>query len=225
MAGRPCCPQPEHCLLPIIRDFMPLERWAEGDVIITNDPYCGGQHIPDILAFRPVIVEGERIAIVGTLCHHLDMGGLAAGSYAATATEIFQEGLRIPPLKLYDAGVLNDAVLALIRQNVRKPEIFWGDLQAQLASLAVGEAKMQALIARYGAPTMVAACAEILDSSQRAVRAMIANMPAGRYPFEDFIDDAGIDDRPTRLHAAIHIIGDEMPVHLTPSPPPATAPL
>ena len=211
--------------LEIVRRFLPLDQWRDGDVVISNDPYCGGQHLPDLLAFRPVFSNGERIAVVGTLCHHLDMGGLAAGSYAATATEIFQEGLRIPPLKLYEAGTLNEAVLALIRQNVRKPEIFWGDLQAQLASLAVGEAKMQALIRRYGAPTMVAACAEILDSSERAMRAMIAGMPDGRYTFEDFIDDDGINDRPIRIHAAIDIRGDEMTVDLSGSGPQATGPV
>ena len=211
--------------LEIVRRFLPLDQWRDGDVVISNDPYCGGQHLPDLLAFRPVFSNGERIAVVGTLCHHLDMGGLAAGSYAATATEIFQEGLRIPPLKLYEAGTLNEAVLALIRQNVRKPEIFWGDLQAQLASLAVGEAKMQALIRRYGAPTMVAACAEILDSSERAMRAMIAGMPDGRYTFEDFIDDDGINDRPIRIPAAIDIRGDEMTVDLSGSGPQATGPV
>ena len=211
--------------LEIVRRFLPLDRWRDGDVVISNDPYCGGQHLPDLLAFRPVFANGERIAVVGTLCHHLDMGGLAAGSYAATATEIFQEGLRIPPIKLYEAGALNEAVLALIRQNVRKPEIFWGDLQAQLASLAVGEAKMQALIGRYGAPTIVAACTEILDSSERAMRAMIAGMPDGRYTFEDFIDDDGIDDRPIRIHAAIDIRGDEMTVDLSGSDRQATGPV
>jgi len=211
--------------LEIVRRFLPLDRWRDGDVVISNDPYCGGQHLPDLLAFRPVFANGERIAVVGTLCHHLDMGGLAAGSYAATATEIFQEGLRIPPIKLYEAGALNEAVLALIRQNVRKPEIFWGDLQAQLASLAVGEAKMQALIGRYGAPTIVAACTEILDSSERAMRAMIAGMPDGRYTFEDFIDDDGIDDRPIRIHAAIDIRADEMTVDLSGSDRQATGPV
>jgi N-methylhydantoinase B len=123
----------------IIDDYLPLDRWCEGDVVITNDPYCGGQHIPDLLAFRPVFVDRRRIAIVGTLCHHLDMGGMAPGSYAATATEVFQEGLRIPPLKLVSAGQLNEAILAMIRQNVRQPDIMQGDLQAQLSSLVVGE--------------------------------------------------------------------------------------
>jgi N-methylhydantoinase B len=209
----------------IVERFLPLDQWRDGDVVISNDPYCGGQHLPDLLAFRPVFANGERVAVVGTLCHHLDMGGLAAGSYAATATEIFQEGIRIPPLRLYEGGVLNEAVLALVKQNVRKPELFWGDLQAQLASLAVGEAKMQALISRYGARTVVAACAEILDSSERAMRAMITALPDGHYTFEDFIDDDGIEDRPIRVHAAIDIKGDEMIVDLSGSGPQAIGPV
>ncbi|MFC4168218.1 hydantoinase B/oxoprolinase family protein [Teichococcus aestuarii] len=202
-------------LLTIIRDFLPLEAWDEGDVVITNDPYCGGQHIPDILAFRPVVVGGRRIAIVGTLCHHLDMGGMAAGSYAATATEIFQEGLRIPPLKLVRAGVMNEDVLAMMRQNVRRPDMLWGDLQAQLASLAVGEGTMQRLAARFGAATILEACRQLLDGSERAMRAMIGRIPDGRYSFEDFLDDDGILPDPIRIHAAIEVRGEEMVVDLS----------
>jgi N-methylhydantoinase B len=202
-------------LLTVIRDFMPLEQWNEGDVVITNDPYCGGQHIPDILAFRPVVVEGRRIAIVGTLCHHLDMGGMAAGSYAATATEIFQEGLRIPPLKLLRGGVMNEDLLAMMRQNVRRPDMLWGDLQAQLASLAVGDAAMRRLAGRFGAGTVVEACRRILDGSERAMRAMIGRIPDGRYSFEDFLDDDGILPDPIRIHAAIEVAGEEMTVDLS----------
>lgn len=202
-------------LLAIVRDYMPLEAWEDGDIVITNDPYCGGQHLPDILAFRPVFTGGKRVAIVGTLCHHLDMGGIAAGSYGATATEIFQEGLRVPPLKLYKRGVLNEDVLALMRQNVRRPDMLWGDLQAQLASLAVGEGNMRRLAARYGAATIIAACDQILDGSERAMRAMISRMPDGRYEFEDYLDDDGITQEPVRIHAAIEIRGDEMLVDLS----------
>lgn len=202
-------------LLTVVRDHLPLDRWEEGDVVVTNDPYCGGQHMPDILAFRPVFVDGARIAIVGTLCHHLDMGGMAAGSYAATATEVFQEGLRIPPLKLYKRGALNEDLLAMMRQNVRQPEILWGDLQAQMASLAVGEANLRKLAARFGGATIVQACAQMLDGSERAMRAMIGRIPDGRYEFEDFLDDDGIEDRPIRIHAAVTVTGEEMLVDLT----------
>ena len=212
-------------LLSIVREFVPLEQWEDGDVVITNDPYCGGQHIPDILAFRPVFADGARIAIVGTLCHHLDMGGIAAGSYGATATEVFQEGLRIPPVKLFKRGVPNDELVALMRQNVRRPDMLWGDLQAQIASLAMGESNMRKLAARYGAGTIVAACAQILDSSERAMRAMIGRMPDGRYEFEDFMDDDGLTDRPIRIHAAIEIRGDEMIVDLSGSGAQALGPI
>ena len=212
-------------LLTMVRDFLPLDRWQDGDVVITNDPYCGGQHIPDILAFRPVFAEGERVAIIGTLCHHLDMGGIAAGSYGATATEIFQEGLRIPPVKLFKRGTLNEEVLALMRQNVRRPDMLWGDLQAQIASLAMGESNMRKLAARYGKSTILGACAQILDSSERAMRAMIGRMPDGRYEFEDFMDDDGLTPDPIRIHAMIEIRGDEMIVDLSGSGPQALGPI
>ncbi len=209
----------------VLREFLPLEEWAEGDVIVTNDPYCGGQHIPDILAFRPVFAGGQRVAIVGTLCHHLDMGGISAGSYGATATEVFQEGLRIPPIRLVRGGVLNAEVLAVMRQNVRRPDMLWGDLQAQMASLAVGEANLQRLCARYGAEGIVAACAQILDSSERAMRAMIGRIPDGTYEFEDVIDDDGLTDTPIRIHAAITVAGEEMVVDLSGCGPQALGPI
>jgi len=212
-------------LLEIVRRFIPLDEWQPGDVILTNDPYCGGQHLPDILGFRPVFHAGERVAIVGTLCHHLDVGGISAGSYGATATEIFQEGLRIPPLKLYRAGVLNREVLAMMRQNVRQPDILWGDLQSQLASLMIGETNLRRLAAKYGNATLIAACAQILDGSERATRAMIGRMPDGRYEFEDFLDDDGISDAPIRIHAAIEIKGEEMVFDLSGSGPQAAGPI
>jgi len=212
-------------LLTVVSEFLPLEQWEDGDVVITNDPYCGGQHIPDILAFRAVFVDGVRIAIVGTLCHHLDMGGIAAGSYGATATEVFQEGLRIPPMKLVKRGVMNAEVLAMMRQNVRRPDMLWGDLQAQLASLAVGEANMAKVAARFGRETVVQACARILDGSEAAMRAMIARMPDGTYAFEDWVDDDGLSDAPIRIHAAVTIAGDRMHVDLSGSGDQALGPI
>ena len=199
----------------LIERFVPLAEWQPGDVIITNDPYCGGQHLPDILAFRPVFHEGRRIAIVGTLCHHIDMGGSAAGSYGATATEIFQEGLRIPPTKLYRDGVLNREVWAMLLQNVRKPDLVAGDLGAQLASLTVGEAGLQRLAAKYGIEAFLEAGRRILDISEAAMRDAIRRMPDGTYTFEDFVDDDGISEDPVRLEARIEIRGDEIHVDLS----------
>jgi N-methylhydantoinase B/oxoprolinase/acetone carboxylase alpha subunit len=163
-----------------------------------------------------VFHEGRRIAFAGTLCHHIDVGGLAAGSYAAKATEIFQEGLRIPPVKLLARGVRNEAVFALIRQNVRKPELLLGDLASQLASLEVGAAAIARLAHRFGAQAMLEAGRRILDMSEAGMRAAIARMPDGTYSFEDFLDDDGIAlGQPIRLHVALTVKGDEVVVDLS----------
>jgi len=195
--------------------FVDPARWGPEDVVVTNDPYCGAQHLNDVLVFKPVFHEGVRVAYVGALCHHIDMGGMAPGSYAATATEVFQEGLRIPPLKLIEDGRLNQAVWAIIGQNVRKPALMLGDLQSQLASLDVGAAAIRRLAARYGAAAMVEACARILDMSEAAMRAAIRAMPDGVYEFEDFLDDDGVSGEPVRLHARLTVAGDEIEVDLT----------
>ena len=195
--------------------FIPIETWEPGDVIVTNDPFCGGQHLPDILTFKPVFHEGRRIAIVGTLCHHIDVGGSAAGSYGAAATEIFQEGLRIPPMRLLKQGVLNEEVWATILLNVRKPDLLSGDLEAQLASLTVGETNLQRLAAKYGIDTFLAAGERMLDMSEAAMRAAIGRMPDGVYEFEDFVDDDGISDDPVRLHVKLEIRGDQIHVDLS----------
>ena len=195
--------------------FVDAADWDEGDVVITNDPYCGGQHLNDVLAFKPIEHDGRRIAYVGTLCHHIDMGGMAPGSYAATATEVFQEGLRIPPLKLVEKGVLNKAIWAMIGQNVRKPGLMLGDLQSQLASLEVGAASIKRLASRYGAAGLIEATGRILDMSEAAMRAAIRAMPDGRYEFEGFLDDDGVTGDPVRLHAVLTVAGDEITVDLT----------
>lgn len=214
------------CLRSVIERFIPLDKWEEGDVVITNDPYCGGQHLPDIAAFRPVFHDGRRVAIVGTLCHHLDVGGMSPGSYSANATEIYQEGLRIPPLKLYKSGVLTDEVWAMIGQNVRQPATVLGDLQSQIASLSVGAASVGKLAEKYGGDTLMAACGQLLDNSERAMREVIRNMPEGVYEFEDFLDDDGIEtDRPVRLHARITVEGDVLTVDLSGSSPEVHGPI
>jgi len=215
-----------HALREILARFVPPEAWHEGDVVITNDPYCGGQHLPDILAFRAVFHEGVRIGFAGTLCHHIDLGGLAAGSYAATATEIFQEGLRIPPLKLVERGVRQEALAAIIAQNVRQPALLMGDLASQLASLAVGEAAILRAARRFGAARMIEAGQRILDMSEAGMRAAIAAMPDGTYEFEDFLDDDGVElDRPIRIHVRLSIAGDEAEVDLSGCSPQARGPI
>ncbi|MCW8084988.1 hydantoinase B/oxoprolinase family protein [Sabulicella glaciei] len=215
-----------HALREILARFIPAGEWGPDDVVITNDPYCGGQHLPDILAFKAVFHEGTRIAFAGTLCHHIDVGGLAAGSYAAKATEIFQEGLRIPPLKVIAGGVRNEGVWAMIRQNIRKPDLLLGDLSSQLASLDVGAAAIRRLAARFGAAAMIEAGRRILDMSEAGMRAAIAAMPDGIYEFEDFLDDDGVEvGKPIRLHVSLTIEGDEARVDLSGCSPQALGPV
>ena len=215
-----------YCLRTIVERFLPVEQWQDDDVVITNDPYCGGQHLPDIVAFRPVFHDGRRVAIVGTLCHHLDVGGMSPGSYAAGATEIYQEGLRLPPVKLFAKGVRNDALWAVIGQNVRQTATVMGDLQSQIASLDIGVKAISRLAVKYGAAALESACRHFLDASEAAMRDCIRRMPDGVYEHEDFLDDDGIDaDKPVRIHARVTIVGERMTVDLSGSAPEVRGPI
>lgn len=209
------------CLDDLLRHRMPIAEWRDGDVLITNDPYCGGQHLPDILAYRPVFVDGEPVAIVGALCHHIDVGGGAPGSYDALATEIYQEGLRIPPVRLYAAGERNQAVFDMILQNSREPEKVGGDLASQVAALEVGAAEVSRVARRYGPAAMRAAGEAILDQSEQAMRAAIRAMPDGAYEFEDWVDDDGITDEALRIRVTLTVEDDEATVDFTGSSPQA----
>ena len=209
------------CLDDLLRNRAPISGWREGDVLITNDPYCGGQHLPDILAYRPVFVDGDVVAVVGALCHHIDVGGGAPGSYDALATEIYQEGLRIPPIRLYAAGERNQAVFDLILQNSREPEKVAGDLASQVAALEVGAAAVARVARRYGPAALRAAGEAILDQSEQAMRAAIRAMPDGVYTFEDWVDDDGIGDDSLRINAALTIRDDRATVDFTGSSPQA----
>jgi N-methylhydantoinase B len=211
-------------LTEILASHIPPERWQPGDIVISNDPYCGGQHLPDIVAFKAVFHNGRRVGFVGTLCHHLDVGGSSPGSYGSSATEIFQEGLRIPPLKLFEADRLVEPLRALILQNVRQPELLWGDLQSQIASLNVGAASIERLVAKLGEPRFERALEQLLDASETAMRAVITRIPDGTYAFEDKLDDDGISSEPILIRAAVTVAGDEMMVDLTGCSPQSLGP-
>jgi N-methylhydantoinase B len=214
------------CLLDILADHIPIEDWHEGDIIITNDPYSGGQHLPDILTFKPVFLDGRRIAIAGVLVHHLDVGGGAPGSYHAEATEIFQEGFRIPPLKIDEAGKRNQAVVKLLLRNSREPEKVGGDFASQLAALDIGVESLKNMGRRYGPDRLAQASRLIQDQSEQSMRDAIAGMPDGTYEFEDFVDDDGIDrDKPLRIHARMTVRGEEIEIDLSGSSPQARGPV
>ena len=189
---------------------------APGDVFIMNDPFDGGMHLPDIFLFKPVYADGVRVAFAATICHHGDVGGRVPGSNASDSTEIYQEGLRIPPLKLFHAGVRDEAIATLIERNVRIPVRVMGDLRAQLAACHIAEAQFLELVERYGAPACATYMAEVMDYAERLTRAAVADLPDGEWSFEDWIDDDGIDvGTPIRLFCTIRKQGDSMSVDWT----------
>ena len=181
---------------------------ADGDAVIINDPYHGGMHLPDIFMFMPLFFEGKRRAFAVVICHHTDVGGRVPGSNASDSTEIYQEGLRIPPLKLYDRGTLNETLATLIKINVRVPDRVWGDLSAQYAAAQVGKRGLEKLYQRYGAAEVEAYMAELLDYAERLTRAEIGNWPQGTYEFTDHIDNDGLSNAPIPIKAAITVRAD-----------------
>ena len=186
------------------------------DMFIMNDPFDGGMHLPDIFIFKPIFWEGRRVAFAATICHHADVGGRVPGSNASDSTEIYQEGLRIPAMKLYDRGARNDTLWTLIEKNVRIPVQVFGDLRAQLAACTIAERQFLDLIERFGSENVDAYMKEVIDYAERLTRAAIRDLPDGEFDFEDWIDDDGIDiDRPIRLYVKVSKRGDEMSVDWT----------
>jgi N-methylhydantoinase B len=187
-----------------------------GDVLTLNDPYNGGMHLPDIFIFRPVFSDGKLIAFAASVCHHSDVGGRVPGSNAADSTEIFQEGIRIPPLKMYERGVENETLMALLHQNVRMPSQLIGDLRAQLAAARVAERRLLELCESYGTDTAVRYLSEIIDYAERMTRAAIAKLPDGTFSFQDWIDDDGVVlGESVQLKVKVDKFGDKLTVDWT----------
>ncbi len=183
-----------------------------GDVVIMNDPYEGGMHLPDIFMFMPIFHQGRLRGYSVVIAHHTDVGGRVPGSNASDSTEIFQEGLRIPPLKLYQRGERNRTLFAMIAQNVRVPELVIGDLGAQYAACKVGERELIKLMVRYGAETVRAYAIELLDYAERMTRDEIRRWPDGKYTVLDHIDDDGLSDDPIPIRVTVTVDGDHLHV-------------
>src|SRR3954449_10190830 len=195
-------------------------RIHAGDIFILNDPFRGGMHLPDIFIFKPIFRERTCIAWAAAVCHHTDVGGRVPGSNASDSTEIYQEGLRIPPLKLYARGERNETLFALIESNVRVPVKVFGDLRAQLAACHIAEQALHELAARYGEEKLAQYMTELVDYAERMTRAAISDLPDGVYDFLDHIDDDGIDvGRPIPLKVAITKAGDRIAVDWTGTAP------
>jgi N-methylhydantoinase B len=194
-------------------------RPKPGDIFILNDPYEGGTHLPDFYILKPVFRDDALAGWAATVGHQLDVGGMTAGGNGCDATEIFQEGLRIPPLKLYDEGRPVEAIFELIDRNVRVPRQVLGDVRAQLSACAAGEKGLLHLIGKYGADRFEAVTDALLDQAERLARHAIGDMPDGTYAFADFIDDDGIDPDPIPIRVAVTVAGDRLVADFTGSAP------
>ena len=207
---------------------------AEGDIFINNDPYDGGMHLPDIFIFKPLFADfpptpaqgpehpGHRrpIAYAATICHHTDVGGRVPGSNASDSTEIYAEGLRIPPLKLYDRGQPNTTLFRMIERNVRVPGRVFGDIRSQLAACEIAARGMTDLVASYGADGVCTLMVAMMDYSERLTRHCLSELPDGEATFTDWIDDDQIDmGVPIPLVCTIRKHGDTMEVDWTGSAP------
>lgn len=205
------CAIPVHLatLIPTIRSMLqryPLESMRDGDAYILNDPYCGGTHLPDIAIMTPVFYRGRVIAMSATMTHHGDVGGFSPGSLPTNSTEIYQEGLRIPPLKFREAGQYNETLVALLRQNSRLPDTLMGDLNAQLAACNVGARRLQELADFYGADLLMAIFDELLDRSEIMTREALRRIPQGTYRYVDAMDNDGIElDQRIRVEVAVTV--------------------
>jgi N-methylhydantoinase B len=196
-----------------------LAKWGDrmrpGDVFVMNDPFDGGIHLQDIFVFKPVFLDNALIGFATTTAHHGDVGGRLPGSAACDNTEIFQEGIRLPWLRLYDEGEPVETVFEVIRANVRIPRMTLGDLAAQVAATTVAERELQALARRYGSERLAALMTALVDHTERLVRQEIGSWPDGTATFTDFLDSDGIERRDVRLSATVTIEGDELTADLT----------
>jgi N-methylhydantoinase B len=191
----------------------------EGDAFMANDPYLGGTHTPDIQVFVPVMHGGAVVAWCGNIAHHADVGGSNPGTEGYANKSIFEEGLRIPPIRFVDAGRTNDAVLKLIGNNIRDAASTAGDLRAQLAAARLGQRRVGELLDRWGTAVLTSAIDEVLDQAERRVAAAIEARPDGRAGAEGWLDDDGIGSDPVRMVVAVEVKGDRVSVDMTGTDP------
>lgn len=191
-----------------------LERYGDdlgpGDAVILNDPYLGGMHLPDIFMFVPFFYKDELEGFCVVICHHTDVGGRVPGSNASDSTEIYQEGIRIPPVKLYEKGIMNPMLEFIIHQNVRVPDRVLGDLMAQYAASSVGTRELTKLFDRYGREESRSYLNELIDYAERLTRDEIRQWPDGTYTFLDHIDDDGINPEAIPIKVSVTVKDDHV---------------
>lgn len=198
---------------------------APGDTYIFNDPYDGGTHLNDFRLVRPLLWQGRVFAWLASVGHWLDVGGNVPGNFNAKATESFQEGFRIPPVKLVRGGAVQQDILDILAANSRVPQSNWGDLNGQLNALDLGEKRMLMLLEEYGADTIETAFAALSARAEALMRANIAALPDGTYSYDDYLDNDGVTDTPLRIALDLTISGETMTLDFSRSSPPCDGPL
>src|SRR5580704_4065089 len=196
-----------------------------GDTYLFNDPYDGGTHLNDFRLVRPLMRAGKVFTWLASVGHWLDVGGNVPGNFNAKATESFQEGFRIPPVKLVRAGVLQQDIIDILSANSRVPQSNWGDLNAQLNALDLGERRLHALLDEYGGETIAAVLAALSARAETLMRENITALPDGTYSCDDFLDNDGITDRALRIALDLTIAGDRMRLDFSRSAPACDGPL
>jgi len=198
---------------------------ADGDVFIVNDPYLGGTHLMDVKFVKPFFHGGKLWCWLANTGHWPDVGGVVPGGFSANATEVEQEGLRLPPVKLFKAGKLDAEILSIILSNIRIADQRIGDIKAQAAALAIGERRLTALLDRYGADVVDRAIGELRARARRQMRAKIATIPDGVYRGEAFVDSDGVVDEPLRVAMTITKHGETLAFDMSGSSPPCRGPM
>jgi N-methylhydantoinase B len=183
-----------------------------GDILITNDPYEGAQHLPDVYLFKPVFYRDRLVGYVGAICHQSDIGGRVPGGQGFDNTEIYQEGLRIPPLKFYERGEPNETLYRLIEKAVRSPEQVIGDLTAEVTSVNLGERELVKVVERFGLELYDDLIEDLLDYTEQLTRDAIRTLPDGSWRFADYLDGDGITNEPIQIEVRVTKAGDRIHV-------------
>ena len=207
------------CVIERAKDLQP------GDVYIVNDPYLGGTHLMDVRFVKPFFYQGKLFAWLANTGHWPDTGGAVPGGFSANATEVEQEGLRLPPVKLYKAGVLDEEILSIVLSNIRIADQRIGDIKAQAAALTVGEKRFTELLDRYGADTVTAAIKELKKRAAQQMRTRIKEIPDGLYEGEGIVDSDGVVNEPLRIEMKIRKEGTELYFDMSGSSPPCLGPM
>jgi N-methylhydantoinase B len=210
----------------VLAKFGPAGAIRPGDIYISNDPYSGGgTHLSDVSLIMPIFDGADLVAFVANKAHWSEVGGKNPGSWTTDATDVFQEGMQFPNVKLFDGGIANQPLIEMIRANVRLPDMSLGDMWAGIAALRVGEERVLDLIRKYGREAFFAAIDGLLDYSERTTRAELARLPKGVFAAEDWIDDDGVGNGPFPIRVKVTITADRFVADFTGSHPQVPGPI